>query len=558
MLLKPAMSAEPLRLLLYLDSLTQPRWVEWMLKDAVASGAAKIAVIVLNGSPMEVSARSSRLIRHMRNWRTLPYAAFLRYDRPSLNDEPDPFEGADLTPLVVGAHVLTVTHRRTALGDDLSDGELNEVRGLDVDVALSLSFRILRGRALEVARHGVWTFLHGDHCAYRGEPAGYWEVAEGAATTGAVLQRLSGDLGDGPVLFRTCVPTDPISPHRNRVRLYWAAARGLRPALCRVRANSQDPRCEDSVVPYGGRMHGVPTVAEATRVGLGLVTRRLARRVIRRPAPEWRVGWSFDRLRTTGDPPDLSPHRLQLLPAERGSLQADPFVVRHGEDHILFYEDIPPGGTLGRIAAIRVGPDGKHGQPTVVLERPHHLSYPMIFEWAGEWFLVPESYAANCQEVFRATHFPDAWTLHKIWFEGDPLVDATIFEHDGRWWLFGSRPVPQTLVGDELYVYHASTPLGPWTAHLQNPVRSGVDGSRPAGMPFRALNHLVRPAQVGAPHYGAAVRFWQIDTLTPERYAERDLGSLFPTWSKNVVGYHTINSAGQVTVGDMLIDRPGR
>ena len=550
------MSAEPLRLLLFLDSMLQPAWVAWMLKDVVDAGAASIAVVVLNGTPPEQAAAGSRLTRLARNWRALPYAAFLRYDRPTLSGEPDPFAETDLTDLVTGARVLTVIPRRTTFSDYLPQDVLDEIGGLDADVALRLGFRILRGGALEVARHGVWSFHHGDNRAYRGGPAGFWEVAENAPTTGAILQRLSEDLDGGQVLFRTCVPTDPVSPHRNRVRLYWAAARGLRAALDRLRAGVDDPQCHDRVVPYGGRMYSAPTAMEATGIGLRLFARRVKRRLARRPAPEWRVGWRFDKLHTPGDPPDLSPHRLRLLPGERGSLQADPFVVRHGDDHVLFYEDIPPGETRGRIASIRMRKDGTLDSPTLVLDRPHHLSYPMVFEWAGEWYLVPESYAANCQEVFRATNFPDTWTLHARWFEGEPLVDATIFEHDDRWWLFASRPVPQTLVGDELYLYHAPTPLGPWTAHLQNPVRAGVDGSRPAGVPFRALGALVRPAQVGAPHYGAAVRFWQVETLTPERYSERDLGSLVPAWSKQVVGYHTINSAGHVTVGDVLVDRP--
>lgn len=548
----------PLRLLLFVDSLEQPHWVEWMLRDVEAAGVATIVAVVRNGAITTKPEGRSRVRRLIRNWRALPLALFARYDRPRLADEPDALEVVDITAVVGNSTVIDVTPRQTKFSDFFSDDEVAHLLSLNIDVAVRLGFRILRGGVLGVAKHGVWSFHHGDNRRYRGGPPAFWEVVEKTPTTGAILQRLSEDLDGGHVLFRTCVPTDPVSPARNRARLCWAAARGLRHALARVQNGVDAPQCCDRVVPYGHRLYVPPEGWTAASVALRLIARRVVRRVLRRKPPEWRLGWRLDRTHAPGDPPDLSPHRLRIEPAPRGALQADPFVIAEGNRQHIFFEEIAPGGSIGRIAVRSIETTTELSPMRVVLERPHHLSYPTVFAWEGEWYLVPETFAAGVQEVFRATAFPDAWTLHTRWFEGDPMVDPTIFEHDGWWWLMGSRPVPQTFVGEDLYVYHAPSPLGPWSAHLQNPVRSGVDGSRPAGMPFRALGSLVRPAQYGAPHYGAGVRFWQVEVLSPTHYAERELGTIQPQWTREVVGYHTINSAGGLTVGDVLVTSASR
>ena len=64
----------------------------------------------------------------------------------------------------------------------------------NLDVAISFGFRILKGRALRIAKHGVWSYHHGDNHINRGGPAGFWEVLEGSPVIGSVLQVLDEDL----------------------------------------------------------------------------------------------------------------------------------------------------------------------------------------------------------------------------------------------------------------------------------------------------------------------------------------------------------------------------
>lgn len=546
--------SRPIRLLLLVDDWVQPLWASSMLEDVVADGSAIICGVALNESSDTPAAGGSRFVRLMKNWRAIPYGVFQRLDRRSTAD--DPFQPTDIRRLCEGAAVRTVSPRRTAFSDYFQPADLEWMRSLDVDVALRLGFRILRGDVLQVPRHGVWSFHHGDNRHYRGGPAGFWEVYENAPLTGAILQRLSEDLDAGEILYRTTVPTHPTSVSLNRAVLYWEAAQGFKAALNRTCRGLPPAAPSADIVPYGARMYVAPGPREALSAIASLQLRRVARGIAaRRRKLQWHVGYRFNRLRTGADSPELSPHRLTILPSPFGSLWADPFVVSEGDRHWIIFEEVPPGAAMGRISAVEIDEKGKAGEAIPILEPPHHLSYPCVFRWQGDWYMAPESYDAGRLDIYRARRFPFDWEVVRTLFTDAPVVDATIFEHDSKWWLFALRPTPRTMVGGELHAWYADNPLEEWIPHPMNPLRAGVDGSRPAGLPFLSRGRLVRPGQLGAPHYGAGIVFFEIETLTTSAFSERPIGDIVPRWDRRVAGYHTVNAAGKVTVGDILMDR---
>ena len=71
-------------------------------------------------------------------------------------------ERVGLEDLLEGCPVVDVKPRRTKHSDYFEDEDLRVIRSHDLDVALRFGFRILRGGALEIARHGVWSYHHGD------------------------------------------------------------------------------------------------------------------------------------------------------------------------------------------------------------------------------------------------------------------------------------------------------------------------------------------------------------------------------------------------------------
>jgi hypothetical protein len=197
---------------------------------------------------------------------------------------------------------------------------------------------------------------------------------------------------------------------------------------------------------------------------------------------------------------------------------ADPFLDRHDGAWTMLFEVMNERGYKGEIA-VATSADGLAWQyQGIALAEPFSLSYPQVFRWHGEVYMLPEGFEDDCLRLYRADPFPARWRQVATLLEGQRLADATILRARGHWWLFACDP----RTNDLLRLWRAGDLLGPWEEHPRSPIVAGDPcAARPAGpiVPWRG--GLVRFAQVCAPRYGSGVRAFEITTLTPEEYAER-------------------------------------
>lgn len=114
-------------------------------------------------------------------------------------------------------------------------------------------------------------------------------------------------------------------------------------------------------------------------------------------------------------------------------------------------------------------------------------------------------------------------------------------------------------IWDDLFLFHAQTPLGPWHPHPRNPIVSDVRSARPAGRLFMHAGRLIRPSQDCSTDYGAAVVFNEVVAMDESNYSERPIGRIDPTWMAGLSGCHTYSkTAGLETVdGKFFISRRG-
>ncbi|RTL46890.1 MAG: glycosyl hydrolase family 43 [Burkholderiales bacterium] len=197
----------------------------------------------------------------------------------------------------------------------------------------------------------------------------------------------------------------------------------------------------------------------------------------------------------------------------------------------------------------------------VVLDRPFHLSYPQVFEHEGETWMVPESYQADEIALYRATDDSlNVWERECALLGGIPGADASLVEHDGRWWMFYTLVGPGGRDQRELHIAHSPALAGPWTPLASNPVRVNRNGARPAGRPFVGRDGvLTLPVQDSSSGYGGATRLLRFPLLTPdwvsvEACDERLTGDLVS--SSHTAGLHTLSACGELTLIDVKrVDR---
>ncbi len=237
--------------------------------------------------------------------------------------------------------------------------------------------------------------------------------------------------------------------------------------------------------------------------------------------------------------PDMA--SLHCLYPPDDAFWADPFVwIRDGRTWV-FFEDFCFATWRGHISVIELGPDLQSLGPAVpVIREPYHLSYPFLFEYGGELYMLPEKCEVLKLEAYRCVEFPHRWEPVATLMDGVRIADATLLEHEGRWWLLGAVKQGRVRINESLFAFHADSPLSTtWTPHPANPLVRDLARGRPGGRVLRNTEgEWIRPSQDCVRRYGHALRFSRIDRLTPDAYAETPVGVVASDWRADIRANH--------------------
>jgi len=435
-------------------------------------------------------------------------------------------------------------------------------RGAPLDFILSFSSTPCPPELHEAARYGVWAFQFGDWLRYRGSPGGFWEVYDGEPVTAALLVRLQRSPDEVVVLREGYLRTNEFSARRNREQVLERIARW--PAqMCRDIGSGVVGRLTAQPLRTSAPARGAPTRAQRLAYRCRVAARMLGfglRSLFRHD--QWNVG-RIDRPIGAFLDPHLPPAPITWLPAaNRTEFKADPFgVIREGRLTIL-YEHFSYRTNRGTIAAVDLAVNSADGAavgaaaaaaplPVQVGPQPAvHLSYPYLIEVDGRLRCIPESHEAAEVGLYEIERFPDRWVKAAALLEKMPIVDATLFRHEGTWWLAGSEPTDKGTTC-ELSLWHATAITGPWHPHAGNPVKMDVRSARPGGTPFHENGVLYRPAQDCSSTYGGRVIINRVVTLTPTAFEEVEAATVEPDpHGRYPAGLHTLSQVGEITLID--------
>ncbi len=538
-----------LRIGILLGSLIQPKWIQRVIAEIQASDFAELVAVLRE----EVTACPGNGFRCGKpsNGNHPLLSLYSRFDDLTATSYADPFEQVDMNPLLEAHGQLQVRPAQNGRDNFLAIDEIRKISALDLDVLFHFGTIKIEGAPLGMARYGTWYFGFSEDGANHGEPPGFWQLFNKQRTSEFSLCMVMPPYEHGRILRRSWTASDIYSLKANRSKIYW---KSVYYAMLKLRDLAEwGPRSldEDGSVanpPACFFQDGkVPTTGQVLKFLVKMGARNLTRRVRNFAFRErWHLAYSLRESR--GIPKSFADLLYMTPPKDR--FWADPFPIEQEGTYYIFMEEFLYDLMKAHISVIEMDRDGGWKPPVKVLEREYHLSYPFMFQWENQWYMIPETKKNKTIELYACKRFPTEWVLEKVLMEDVQAVDTTLYRQDDLWWLFCNIGGKDFSSNDELHLFHAETPLGPWIPHKKNPVKSDVRSARPAGRLFFMKNELYRPSQDCSIRMGGAISINKITTLTTTEFKEHEAARIDPTWKKGICGAHTLNFAGNLTMLD--------
>ncbi len=431
-----------------------------------------------------------------------------------------------------------------------SDEDLAAIEKLGLDGLIRGGSGILKGKILTLCRFGVLSFHHGDNDVYRGGPAGFWEVYRREKSTGFVIQKLGDEIDGGEVYVKGSIGTQETFL-QNQIKLFRKSGRFMHLLLEKIAKEGKLPEAR-TPVPYSSQLFRFTPKLSVQIVHLWrycwMYFMMQVDAVLGRG---WRWGVSYQFVDNWQSAVLWRSTEIRNPP---NHFLADPFVIERNGEHYIFVEDYDYATWKGVVTAYKVDKDG-YQELGLVLEEDFHLSYPYLLEYEGELYMIPESEQKREIRMYRCTDFPLQWELHRVLMSDIAAADSTIFEHNGKWWMFTN--IDSAGIEDhdsELHIYHANAPDSTeWTPHPLNPVIFDSRFARMGGFLTDDAGDKYRVYQKqGYAVYGEAMGIAKIEELTETAYRESRIVEMEAEFYDGLKGTHTYSFNGGLLAIDHL------
>lgn len=228
------------------------------------------------------------------------------------------------------------------------------------------------------------------------------------------------------------------------------------------------------------------------------------------------------------------------------TFQADPFIIDKDDHLYVFYEAFSFLNSKG-ILRCRVLNKDLREVDDVKLEGfddlKCHLSFPFLFQFDGQLFMIPESSERKEIILFQSVDFPARWEKVKVLVPNLAVTDNVIFELNNVYFLVS------TTMNYEITIHTAESIFGEWKK-ISPELNVCNIHHRGAGTPFFINNKAYIFTQECNPgEYGKSIFIKELLSLTPLKYEEKLIGKINSPIN-NSLGIHTINFTEKYIVYD--------
>lgn len=535
---------EKLRIGVLLDSFDIPAW-RYMLLEKISSSDVGILVAAICGGDEKFGNES-------REKTCLPLQLMERIDSRRNRIKPDACSVTNSLSLFESATVLhnSILHRNC---EDPRENECFEpLKSLNLDVLLNLSEVRATRWIRSSARYGVWFFDL--PCKLIDDPfdrsVGLFATLRRDPYLSAELKLHDSDNDKEVVLYSTVSSVRRFSflktrnEHLNKListiprvlkRLHTGGESKLEESLPDLDILSEEVEHRSQIRTPELYWFGVLYGLWRTRIK------------IRR----WFLADTWILLFKFGGNSDRFGSYTKIIPPS-GRFWADPHVINRDGSNYVFFEDACVSTGKGHISVLQLNEQGPVAKPKTVIKKSYHLSYPFVFEWENELYMIPESLENKAVPAYICTQFPDQWKFCCNLIEGILAADATLVEDNGMWWMFANVQENEgASTWDELYLFYSDHPLSQnWKPHPSNPIVSDVRYARPAGSIYREGGFLFRPSQNSSRKYGFGLNVSRIIRLSTDEYVEEIVKTFRPDDENLLHGMHSFSKCGNLAVID--------
>ena len=435
---------------------------------------------------------------------------------------------------------------------DFTEDDIKKISSTNLDCIIRCGSGILKGKILDIFPFGILSFHHGDNRVIRGSPSGFWEVLNNHPSSGFIIQRLNNELDGGDVLVRGNIMTEKFW-YLNNAQLLEKSNIFFKKLLYKIAVDNSLPKIEKKIV-FKKKIFKLNT-SSLLKYFLKILLPKILKNIIfldklnllfGRKVERWNIAYS------NNDNFKMSFSNFKEIKNLKNSFFADPFIFKKDDLNIIFVENFNYLENKGCISAISINNNG-YKYLGDVLKENFHLSFPFIFEWNEEIFMVPETHQKKEIRLYKCDEFPMKWNLHKVLMKNVNAADTLIIRKDNIWFMLTN--ICSAGYGDhqsELHIYYSKDLF----SNNWSPIKSGnpviFDSMRARnGGFFLNQNNLYRVNQIhDKNHYGKSFGINKIECLNENEYVESRISNVDPSFKKNIISTHHFSADGKIAVVD--------
>lgn len=241
-----------------------------------------------------------------------------------------------------------------------------------------------------------------------------------------------------------------------------------------------------------------------------------------------------------------------IIPNTWRTWEADPFVFQYDGKIYIFAEMFDYITRRGSIGYTQWEKNRFTPWKKVICES-FHMSYPNVFLWHNEIYMLPETSESRKLLLYKAIRFPEQWECIRVLAEDVMWVDTTFFRNNDILYAITTDVSDEENQKDYLLTFSDNLDI----TKKEQIRECNIKYSRSGGRFFTYDGKMIRVTQDCSERYGEAIIFSE---LFPEKVLHMGVTNilchLFPqelkmTEKKTWIGLHTYNATEQFEVIDI-------